>query len=321
VISPAGPGGVVVCVDGSEEAWLAFDWAHDEAVRTDRTLVILHAEYAEVHAGAEDDLGGEVLTEAVARLEDVESPVAVATVRRRGPLHEIVSELSRDAAMVVIGSGHRHVLQPRLVGRAQGLLGRTLSPVVVVSGKSSQPTGAPGVITVGVSLSAGGLAAMRFACLEARASGRSVVGVRAWAEQDWKLDTIRGEYTPFETWRTAENATLSVWVERACAEFPEVAIDGVLANSPIYWALEDRAPSSALVVVGARRTRTAALPALGPVTSWAVHHARGAVAVVPHESESGGGSVPARISLPRRRAPHPRPGRGRARPVRADRPW
>ena len=76
---------------------------------------------------------------------------------------------------------------------------------------------------------------------------------------------------------------LEQWLQRAHTAFPALRIDSALVDSPVYWALEDRAPASALTVVGARRARAATLSPLGPVTSWAVHRAAGAVAVVPFD--------------------------------------
>lgn len=283
-MSPWNTGGQVAAfLDGSDEAWRGFDWAHDEALRTGRSLVAVHVD---VHGASSDPRahanGVAVLAEAAARLADADSSVAFSTMRRPAPLRDAVLELSCSAALVVVGSGHRHLLQPHLVGRTHSLLGRTTCPLVVVA--DNPHPDADSVVTVGVSLSPGGLAAMRFACAEARLAHRTVVGVRAWADQDWKLDALGSDYTSVGDWRAIENFTLEHWLEHARAEFDDVTIDGVLVDTPIYWALEDRARTSALVVVGARRTRTARLSAPGPVTGWAVQHAPGAVAVVPFES-------------------------------------
>jgi nucleotide-binding universal stress UspA family protein len=276
-------GDVVAFIDGSDESWRGFEWAHDEALRTGRNLVAVHVD---VHGDTSDshdhDLATEVLTEAAARLAEEDSPVVFSTMRRPAPLRYAVQDLSRRAGLVVVGSGSRHLLQPHATGRTHSLLGRTTCPMVVVT--ASRQGDADGVVTVGVSLSPGGLAAMRFACTEARLSRRTVVGVRAWADQDWKLDALGGDYTSVNDWRAVENFTLEHWLDHARFEFDDVAIEGVLVDSPIYWALEDRAPGSALVVVGARRTRTARLSAPGPVTGWAVQHAPGAIAVVPFEA-------------------------------------
>ncbi|HEY8302699.1 MAG TPA: universal stress protein [Jatrophihabitans sp.] len=276
-------GDVVVFVDGTEEAWYAFNWAHDEARRTGRALCVAHVD---PHGDAQvvaDSGGDDVLAEAAARLADIESPVQVDTRRYCETFQNAVSHASERAALIVVGSGSRHLLQPRLIGRTHGLLGRTTCPMVVMAANARPDL--DGVITIGVSLSPGGLAALRFGCTEARRSGRAVVGVRAWSDSDWRLDAIDDDYTPAATWRSIESVVLEQWLERARAQFPDLTIDGALVDSPVYWALEDRAPSSALIVVGARRARIAMLPPLGPVTSWAVHHAGGAVAVVPFDTD------------------------------------
>lgn len=281
--APTSDGDVVVFVDGTDEAWQAFNWAHDEAWRTHRVLRVAHVDpHGVAHAGATAG-GDDVLAEAAARLADFDSPVRVATRRYREPFQDAVAHASERAALLVVGSRSRHLLQPRLLGRTHGLLGRTACPMVVVA--THVRPDPDGVVTIGVSLSPGGLAALRFGCLEARQSGRAVVGVRAWSDSDWRLDAVADDYTPAATWRSVESVVLDQWLDRAHAMFPDLAIDGALIDSPVYWALEDRAPTSALTVVGARRGRAAMLPPLGPVTSWAVHHAGGAVAVVPFDTD------------------------------------
>lgn len=273
---------IAAFIDGTDEGWRAFEWAHDEARRTQRTLRVVHVD---VHGAAADDgSAGALLIEAIARVADEDSPVKITTDLRRGQLHDVVTEVGEQAALVVVGAGAGHVFQPRLVGRTHGLLGRTVCPMVVVPGGAH--SGGADVVTIGVSLSPGGLAAMHFGCAEARRSSRRVVGVRAWAEDDWKLDVVNGDYTSGTRWRSVENATLQRWLDRAHSEFPDVEVGGILVDWPVYWALEDRAPTSALVVVGARRNRGAVLPPVGPVTSWAIHHAGGAVAVVPFEDDA-----------------------------------
>ena len=218
-------GDVVAFIDGSDESWRGFEWAHDEALRTGRNLVAVHVD---VHGDTSDshghDLGTEVLTEAVARLAEEDSPVVFSTMRRPAPLRDAVQDLSRRAGLVVVGSGSRHLLQQHAIGRTHSLLGRTTCPMVVVT--ASPQCDADGVVTVGVSLSPGGLAAMRFACTEARLSRRTVVGVRAWADQDWKLDALGGDYTSVNDWRAVENFTLEHWLDHARFEFDDVAIEG-----------------------------------------------------------------------------------------------
>ena len=284
--APAGnraDGDVVVFIDGTDEAWAAFDWAHEEARRTGRPLRVAHVDpHGAGRTGATTG-GDEVLAEAAARLADVDSAVQVTTRHYRESFQDAVSHASERGALVVVGSGSRHLLQPRLLGRTHGLLGRTACPMVVVSAAArSDPDG---VVAVGVSLSPGGLAALRFGCTEAARSGRAVVGVRAWSDSDWRPDAVAADYTPAESWHSVESVVLEQWLDRAHAMFPDLAIAGALVDAPVYWALEDRGPSSALTVVGVRRTRAAVLSPLGPVTSWAVHHAGGAIAVVPFDAE------------------------------------
>ena len=132
-------GDIAVFVDGSRDAWSAFDWAHDEARRTGRRLRVAHAVPHSAERAAASGDGDEVLAEAAARLADIDSPVQVTTHRYRESFQDAVSHVSERAALVVVGSGTRHLLQPRLIGRAHGLLGRTSCPLVVVTGARSHP--------------------------------------------------------------------------------------------------------------------------------------------------------------------------------------
>ena len=57
----------------------------------------------------------------------------VTTRRYRESFQDAVAHASERGALVVVGSGSRHLVQPRLLGRTHGLLGRTYCPMVVVA--------------------------------------------------------------------------------------------------------------------------------------------------------------------------------------------
>ena len=284
---------VVVGVDGSEIAWTALDWAAAEAHITARPLLIVHAGDVTATETAPAPYGRELLGDAVARLAEGDLRIPIATELRPGAPDELLLELSREADLLVVGTARPGRLNPLALGSVpQRVLGRSRCPVVVVR----QPGIPDGPVLVGVSSSAGGLAAMRFAAEEARRRGSVLVAARYWTDAQWSGETVGEPMPDVAGWERRERALLDAWLERARTEFPDVTIVDQLAGTPVHWALEAQSLTAGLLVLGCRRTVDARLPRLGPVTHWAVHHAMCPVAVVGHTGygAAGGGGGPDR---------------------------
>ena len=135
---PAGT--VVVGVDGSTSAGHALDWAIDQAAAEKRPLTLVCAE-----ASLDDPDGQATLEEARAQVSrkapelDVHQLLIVADPR------EVLLQLSRQAALVVVGSRGRGPVLSLLLGSVGVAVSRHAScPVVVVR------PGNPGLVRHGV---------------------------------------------------------------------------------------------------------------------------------------------------------------------------
>lgn len=139
-MTAAGLGPIVVGIDGSDGGWHAFGWAHDEAARTGRNLVVAYAD--ESAAGnaagpaAAHDFGHDLLCEAAGRLAEVDSDVPVTTMRRRCTPEQLFTDLGSDAAMLVLGRDGRGHPAGAFTGWA---VRHAACPVAVVPPDSGQP--------------------------------------------------------------------------------------------------------------------------------------------------------------------------------------
>jgi len=153
---------------------------------------------------------------------------------------------------------------------------------VIVAGAETADAHAP--VVVGVSTTAGGLAAMRFACSEAQLRHAPVRGIRAWSAHDWSFE---GDgYLSEELWRDSQKALVQAWVERARAEFSDVHIEGELTSLPVFPILQKASRRAQLLVLGCRRPESAWLPRLGPIASWLGDNASCPLAIVDQPAEA-----------------------------------
>jgi nucleotide-binding universal stress UspA family protein len=273
---------MIVGVDGSENAWRALDWAGAEAERRADTVVVAHAGDLNPDCSAAGDFAHELLADAIARLADGHPGVLDRTEYSTNDAAAMLVALSRIADLVVIGqSGVGRIARLFVGSTAQHVLAHAHAPVVVIG--EQIPT--DGEVVVGVSMTEGGLAAMRFACAEARNRNVVVRAVRSWAEENWALVSTGAALTTFAEWEEGERELVAKWISIAQAEFPEIQIKTELTSNPVYWELEKFATSAAaLLVLGCRRSDDAAIARLGPIATWAIRVARCPVAIVGHAS-------------------------------------
>jgi nucleotide-binding universal stress UspA family protein len=263
---------VVVAVDGFESAASALDWAADEAERTKRRLVVVHVGDLTAAALSADPrpFGRELLDEAVATLVDTHPGVPATTALLEGePTNELV-ELSRVAAMLVVGRGRRGLSALLLGSVAHHVLAHAHCPTALVG---TNPRAVTNTVVVGVSDSPGGVSALGFAGVEAALRGADVVAVRCWSAREWQL--AAAAVLPLSSpddWEAQERAVLEGCVAPVREAFPTLEIRTVLSSSPPETALEREAEKAAMLVLGCRRADDARLPRLGPIASWAAHH-------------------------------------------------
>lgn len=272
---------VVVGMDGSVGSWTALAWATQEARQTGRGLLLVTV--CDPASSGVDDLteARRLLTNAQATTVDSDPDLPVRTVVLVGdPVDELV-ELTRDAALVVLGRhglGFAARLQPSV---ARGVLAHGHSPVVLVS---TLPSTAATDVLVGVSESIGGRAALAFAFAEAALRGARVVAVRSTQPDGWALAAALTTPAPFADMLLARERTVVSDVLRPFTDrYPDVPVHTVISGLDLERLLGEHRRDAAMAVLGSRRDDGTALAGrLGPVASTIARRVDFPVVVVGH---------------------------------------
>ncbi|WP_031100004.1 universal stress protein [Streptomyces sp. NRRL S-15] len=269
------PGTITVGLDGTEHALAAADWAAQEAVRRGTDLRLVHAwvwhptdtAYVGDRASEERTLRT-MLSEAESRVAEAHPALDVSTeLLVDDPVPALVAEAAR-AGMLVLGSRGYGTLAGYLIGSVSlHVLRMTERPVVMVRG-----TGHVYKRQV-----------LDFAFAAASERGTSLRAVYAWSIPTvllWSPGSMwlaeqEGGLEPLHRQILAD--ALSPWREK----YPEVDVVEHVEAGTAAEVLLSHSDRAGLLVVG-RRTHDTGLRRLGPVTHAALHHARCAVAVVPH---------------------------------------
>lgn len=276
---------IVIGLDDTPPAWRALDWAIDEAERTGRTLVIAHYTTYPV---VTDDAANRLLAAAAGRAAD--HGVAARTETRPGDAAERLNALARSAALLVLGRRHRGLPEILLGSVGRRVVGHAPCPTVVV-GAGMPLTGSR--VVVGVSDTAGGVAALRFACSEARRRAGEVQLVRSYAESPYVLGAtaMAVPVVMTEDWAPSAQRLVDRCIALLQEEFPDLTIGGTISALPVPAALDAASRDAALLVTGCRHADRGVLPRLGPHAAWAVRSAPCPVAVVGHDRAARGLTV------------------------------
>ena len=283
----AGPGALVVGVDGSAHARDALAWAVDEAVARGAELVVVGVAPTApdrvpgwwTQAGDIEATWQAVVDDAVglAFTRDPSVPVR-GTVRWGAAADELVGAASA-ADLLVVGARGAGGFTGLLVGSvADRCLRRARGPVAVV--RPAAPADRVGEwggrVVVGIDGSDDARGALRWALDDARLHHGSVEAVVAW------------QYPPTHAvvataaLRFAEAAEEVGRRARADAErlAPGVPVTVTVVDEAIVPALVDRARGAALLVVGSHGQGAYRDVLLGSVAAQCAHHAECTVVVV-----------------------------------------
>ncbi|MFZ3565552.1 universal stress protein [Streptomyces sp. BH097] len=295
---------VLAAVDGSEDSHRALEWALAEADRRGAELRVVHVQQyapflqAEVLVADfdEEPENDTVLAELRKSLEGREGLPPLEFISRVGLPAVVLSEMSTEAQLLVVGSRGRGGFAGLVLGSNSVSTARdAVCPVVVVPRPGREVHGdtsaAPGPrVVVGLKADAPDHATLAFAFERAARSGArlQVVVAYPWPVLAW---TAYGDFTPTTIDQEAtERDTLRV-ADETLAELreshPKVEVEVLVVPGDAAGHLVENSRDAELVVVGRHRRRlTRPAPMLGSVTHAALLHAASPVAVVPPEPDA-----------------------------------
>ncbi|KAA0079352.1 universal stress protein [Mycolicibacterium sp. P9-64] len=279
--------GIIVAVDGSPSSLVATDWAARDAALRHVSLTLVHVSPEPATGmwpdiGSFDDLaawrkehGHQVLANArhVADRAILDfDPIAVDEVMYVGPVISSLVDLSKDAAMVVVGCRGLGALKRRLLGSvSSGVIHHAHCPVAVIHDEDplmDHPAQAP--VLVGIDGSPASELATAIAFDEASRRGVGLVAMHSWAESDvigWSaVDWGR----QLEIGKEALSERLAGWQER----YPDVSVEHRLVYGDPAEKLVDASELAQLTIVGSHGRGGFAGMLLGSVSSAVVQAAR-----------------------------------------------
>ncbi|WP_310527244.1 universal stress protein [Nocardioides sp.] len=274
---PAGT--VVVGVDGSASSHTALGWAVDQAVAEKRPLTLVCAA-----ASLESRDGQTTMEEAQAEVARRADGLAVHQLLIVADPREALLQLSRQAALVVVGSRGRGPVRRLLLGSVGVAVTRHAScPVVVVR------PGNPGLVRNGVLVGVDGsemsLGVLEFAFRHASLHGLPLTVLHTFVDS-MVYDATAGVAVPFmvdvrSSDAEEERLLLAESMSGMQEKYPDVPVRTELARGLPADRLLEEAARMNLVVVGSHVGGTAAQLLRGSVAMAVVEHATCPVALVP----------------------------------------
>lgn len=272
---PAGT--IVVGLDGSAPSRLALAWAIEQALLERRPLTVALAVEDGLTPEADERQAMQDARDEVARRAP-ELPVLVQACE--GDPRSVLLELSRDAAMVVVGSRGRGPVRSLLLGSVGvAVTKHAVCPVVVVR------PGNPGLVRQGVLVGVDGsersLPTIEFAYRQASLHGLPLTVLHCF----WDAEAVvAGAHVvaTVPSSRQDEAILLAETVSGMGEKYPDVNVRTELARGLVDATLVRAGERMNLVVVGAHHGGAASEFIFGSVAATVVEHATCPVAVVPH---------------------------------------
>ncbi|MEV4546803.1 universal stress protein [Nonomuraea wenchangensis] len=280
--------GVVVGYDQSRSAGRALRWGAAEAAARGLPLTVCHAWEWPYHEWPGELVPLELVRRPAQRLVKATAAwlrrhytgVPVNTLTDRGSPAAVLAELSREAALIVVGTRGHGGLERLVAGcTSTAVAVRAACPVIVTRGRPG--VGGAGEVLVGFDGSRASAAALGFAAQEAHRLDAPLTALIAGGGRG--RDEGAGEPGPQTVGLAWEE--LDFWQRR----YPELRGDVEYAEEPARPVLLGRAREARLLVVGARGLGEVRGLLLGSISQAMVHHAPCPVAVVHGEITDAGG--------------------------------
>jgi nucleotide-binding universal stress UspA family protein len=278
---------IVVAVDGSPSSWVATEWAARDAALRHVRLTLVHVSTPPTIGlwttpGPFDEFSRrqnrnvrQILTDARRivdqALRDV-TPIAVDEVPCAGVAIPTLVDLSKDAAMMVVGCRGHGKLTRRLLGSvSSGLVQHAHCPVAVIHDEDplmDHPAQAP--VLVGIDGSPASEIATALAFDEASRRGVGLIAIHAWLDDDLHAWTGVDWDRQLEVGREALAERLAGWQE----DYPDVAVEHRLVDGDPAERLVAASEGAQLTVVGSHGRGGFAGMLLGSVSSTVVQAVR-----------------------------------------------
>ncbi|OXM49407.1 universal stress protein [Amycolatopsis thailandensis] len=286
---------IVVGVDGAEPGRAAARWAATRAAERGLGLLIVHALHVEQRAYGGGlagpapwfDLlaadGRRILDEAVEETGTAAPGVRVDTLMPTGSPVAVLADVSKSAAMVVIGGTGKGFFGEMTIGStASAIIAHAYCPVVVLrarKGTANYPEAGP--MVVGVDGSPLSEQALEAAFEEASRRNASLVAVHAWS--DVTYDDVYGMARLVTQWESIEDDERRLLAQRLAGwqeKYPDVAVERSLVRDRPRQVLLEWSAKAQLVVVGSRGRGGFTGLLLGSTSQALAHHAECPVMVV-----------------------------------------
>lgn len=289
---------VVVGVDGSESSIVAARWAGAVAQTYGAPLRLVHSAVTAGHfisdaavvaimAAATADQGAaseKILVAAKSAVHEHVPGLTVETDVTSKYAVEALLDLSRDAAMVVVGGDDVHPAAALLLGStALRVASGAACPVVAWRGVA-QPTVGP--VVVGVDDTPAGAAALAAAFEYAHRFSAPVKAVHAWLPRLPVGEVYAGYLIDRDALKTAQRDLLTRVVAPWAERYPDVEIEYLVDQAKPGRALLEHSADAQLVVVGNHRSNVVTAIALGSTSLNLLHHSAIPVMVCQPEKQS-----------------------------------
>jgi len=277
--------GIVVGVDGSAASTAAVEWAAQEAALRQLPVTLVHvqpdaataaawiaAPIAAAVLAADAQEGRDILAQAAARVtanSPAGKPISVHQRLLSGAAVPVLSDMSKDADMVVVGCRGLSTVPRVLVGSvSRGLLHHAHCPVAVIRHERGASISPEAPVVVGVDGSEASQTAVAIALDEASRRGVGLTVVHACSDDNLDIVDV-GWQDVFQLGAEIVAEQLAGHRER----YPDVTVRTVVKlSAPARWII-DEGEHSRLIVVGSHGRGGFAGMLLGSVSNSVVQAA------------------------------------------------
>lgn len=287
---------VVVGWDGSPGSRAALTWGARAAQLLGASLTAVYVDlvteaafitsYTAEPAPMRQDHVDDVLAAARNLAESVAPGLNVETMQREGHPVSVLTDLSAEADLLVVGSRGRSRLSAMLIGSTSvAVASHARCPVVVI--RDEEPPSADAPVVVGTDGSASSADAIRFAVRYADAVGAPLRVVGAVPEASAVLageNLIPAQYLA----EAREEATAFVYeaLGGIREDYPDLEVAVTISHRPPGAALAEAAETARLLVVGTRGRGGFVGMLLGSVSRSVLFSAHCPVAIVRPEEKA-----------------------------------